>query len=255
MTTPPPSRELPSMPQTPRWGAFEDNYEPYPATRSAVQKRANAITATPAPATPRKTASSVKGSKLAKPVYTGTAFSGGSSYTPPSTVTKKRTYKISHLGDDLDAAKDGSRSPTAFQSTSAVKNGMPSTPERTPRIKKSLPKSESNSGVASLGSISRNLFSSRLDDDAMPTPRKHVKYGDVFGEVEEEEIQIFTDSKERIPEADVSLKNPFYGPGRRISAAKDAKITLKDRKGKKVATEVIEEKEEHSRAEGFWAVL
>lgn len=239
------------MPQTPRWGAFEDNYEPYPATRSAAQKRANAITATPAPATPRKVASSVKGSKLGKPVYTGTAFSGGSSYTPPSTVAKKRTYKISRLGDELDAARNGSRSPTGFPSTSAVKSGMPSTPERTPRIKKGLPKSDSSSS-GSLGSISRNLFSSRLDDDAMPTPRKHVKYGDVLGEVEEEEIQIFTDSKERIPEADVSLKNPFYGPGRRISAAKDAKTVLKDRKGKKVATE---EKEEHSRSDGFWAVL
>lgn len=254
MSTPPPTRQLPAMPQTPRWGAFEDNYEPYPATRAATQKRAAATAATPAPATPRKSAaSSIKGKK---PVYTGTAFSGGSSYTPPSTIAKKRTYKLSRLGDDLDADKDGSGSPARFLSTSAVKFGTPSTPEHTPcTVKKGMTKSDSNNSINSLGSISRNLFASRLEDDAMPSPRKHVKYGDVLGEVEEEEIHIFTDSKERIPEADVSLKNPFYGPGRRVSTAKGAKTELKDRNGKKVATEEDGEKKEYGRTDGFWAVL
>ena len=217
---------MPAMPQTPRFGTYEDEYKPYPNTRNRATKMVNEDAI---PATPRKkvTGTGVLGSMLGKPVFTGSAFSGGTS-TPPSTV--KRTRKYTLFGDDIDLAEDGSSTPTGFLSSSAMKIA-PSTPERTPKQKKGMTKYGSNSSINSLGSVSKALFSHRLHDDhAMPSLKKHSKYN-VLGDVEEE-IQIFTDSKERIPEIDGGAEDPFYTPAD-VTTFKVA-TPAKGRKNKKV---------------------
>ena len=239
---------MPAMPQTPRFGTYEDDYKPYPNTRNRATKMANEDGV---PATPRQckkvAGAGVMASKLGKPVFTGSAFSGGTS-TPPSTV--KRTRKYTLFDDYADIAKDGSSTPTGFLSSSAVKVA-PSTPERTPRQKQGMTKSGSNSSINSLGSVSGALFSQRLhDDDAMPSPKKHSKYN-ILGDVEEAEIQIFTDSKERIPEVDGGPEDPFYQPTNRTTFK--VETPAKGRKGKKVA--VTEDFDEHTHDKGFWQNL
>lgn len=238
---------MPAMPHTPRFGTYEDDYKPYPNTRNRATKMANGDAV---PATPRKkvAGTGVLGSKLGKPVFTGSAFSGGTS-TPPSTV--KRTRKYTLFDDDADMAKDGSSTPNGFLSSSAVKVA-PSTPERTPRQKKGMTKSGSNSSINSLGSVSKALLTHRLhDDDAMPSSKKHSKYN-VLGDVDEEEIQIFTDSKERIPEVDGGPEDPFYQPTDRTTFK--VGTPAKSRKAKKVAV-TEDSDEEHTHDKGFWQNL
>lgn len=73
-----------------------------------------------------------------------------------------------------------------------------------------------------VAAIARNLFPVRHDnaDEVMPSPRKKGKKrytGFTINSFEAEDdsspIPIFTDSSERIPEADMSMDNPFYGEG------------------------------------------
>lgn len=71
---------------------------------------------------------------------------------------------------------------------------------------------------SAISSIARNLFPVRHEtvEQAMPSPKKHSKKYkgfslDGYSDTEEEPIQIFTDSKERLPEVDRSTDNPFYG--------------------------------------------
>ena len=85
------------------------------------------------------------------------------------------------------------------------------TPAKTPRKK-------APHDAPALKSAARILFPGRLEnvEEAMPkgkTVRKHVGFSvGSSGEDEDEEtkIQIFTDSKEKIPEVDRSEDNPFY---------------------------------------------
>lgn len=93
-------------------------------------------------------------------------------------------------------------------------NGMLPTPAKTP--KKQV--SEISAGITS---IARNLFPVRPEtvEEVMPTPKRknRKKYTgftlDSF-EAEDDEavdIQIYTDSHDRVPEVDLGADNPFYG--------------------------------------------
>lgn len=90
----------------------------------------------------------------------------------------------------------------------AIRNGMLPTPDKTP-------KSHSAATAPVIGSIARNLFPVRVDnvDELMPKKGRNRKYkGFTLDEAEETPIQIYTDSHDRVPEADLSADNPFYGP-------------------------------------------
>ena len=88
------------------------------------------------------------------------------------------------------------------------------TPVKTPRKKLMHP-------APAISNAARVLFPVRPDtvEDAMPTPRKrgrkrHVGFS-LDSSMEDDAdsegaIQIFTDSKERIPELDMSEDNPFF---------------------------------------------
>ena len=96
--------------------------------------------------------------------------------------------------------------------------GMLPTPAKTPS-KKVHAASQNESNIAA---IARNLFHTDVDQ-VMSSPsktpsRKGKKYTGIslesFAVVEEEDpISIFTDSQDRVPEADISMDNPFFGGG------------------------------------------
>jgi hypothetical protein len=110
------------------------------------------------------------------------------------------------------------------------------TPTKTP---KKMP--DDSEVPAVITSIARNLFPIRgeMAEEAMPSPKKkgRKKYTgftlDSFeAEDEDTPISIYTDTNDRIPEADMSSDNPFYGmsstaqrePAKRLS--KRRKITI-----------------------------
>jgi len=102
------------------------------------------------------------------------------------------------------------------RSTAAAhNNGMLPTPAKTP-------KKEPTEVAPGITAIARNLFPVRPEtvEEVMPSPKKkgRKRYTgftlDSFeAEEEDQPIQIYTDSNDRVPELDMSAGNPFYGEG------------------------------------------
>ena len=136
---------------------------------------------------------------------------------------------ISAMRDEESTKKSNSLHPvsevlTSEQTTTLLNNMLP-TPAKTPRKR---------AFQAGIGSTARILFPNKHDnvDEAMPTPRKngrnskkHIGFSlDSFGEDDgtssEGKIEIYTDSKEKLPELDESEDNPFYAqPGQEVPQA------------------------------------
>lgn len=158
-----------------------------------------------------------------------------SRHSPPSspqTAPKKPTPKHSATlgGRKVSGALDSDSTATAAASlglsahdlmkmdhnrSSVLRNGMLPTPAKTP-------KRRPTEAPADIAGIARNLFPSRTEtvDEAMPSPRKRKskKYTgftiDSFeADDEDTPIAIYTDSRDRVPEVDLSMDNPFYGEG------------------------------------------
>jgi hypothetical protein len=121
--------------------------------------------------------------------------------------------------------------------------GMLQTPAKTPR--KRAPQSTSTNSTA------RVLFPGRPMniDDAMPSPRKarKSKYPNPFaiadeddGEGSSSKIQIYTDSKERVPTLDNDASNPFLSS----NAAKPSKRQKKTHTARETAVEEAVRNEE-----------
>ncbi|KAI0870930.1 hypothetical protein GGS24DRAFT_473433 [Hypoxylon argillaceum] len=197
-------------PGTPKHG-YSDSWEPFSPRKSArIYARQQSTNRTPSPRSSHQaTHSSTK---------TSTAFS-----TPAASPIKKRLPKMDSvrrasgnltaksaanaadsLGIDLKPQQK-SQGPSATSLTS----GMLPTPAKTPR-KQPNAKTEAASRA-----IARTLFTT--DEDVMFTPKKKAKKYtglslDSFrAEDVEEDIQIFTDSRDQFPEMDNSAENPFYG--------------------------------------------
>lgn len=92
-------------------------------------------------------------------------------------------------------------------SATASRSTMLPTPAKTPQ------KQPDAKAQANVRAIARNLFSTDVDDT--PKKRKPKKYTgltlDSFtAEDIEEPIEIFTDTRDRVPDADNNAENPFY---------------------------------------------
>lgn len=134
--------------------------------------------------------------------------------------------------------------------------GMLPTPDKTPQ--------RAPTEIApQVKSIARSLFSTRTDADneVMPTPsrKRNKKYaaftiGGDAGDEDGTPISIFTDSHDRVPEVDNSLKNPFYGPGS-IAAPEPVKRSSKRRKISIPGEEDITVEEAEKREDGIVVVL
>ncbi|KAF1920743.1 hypothetical protein BDU57DRAFT_439779 [Ampelomyces quisqualis] len=214
--TPSPSRRV-HTPPAPVHG-FADSYEPYSPRRSTRVAAQRDIHLHPAPkhTSPRSrrdvtpTASSKR--KATARISHFTLSPPSSPVTSPQ-HRSPRTMRRAHFEAGPPDSESDRPAPTpARRFPSTMTQGMLPTPSETPR-KRPL------QSEASLKSTARVLFPSRpaTIDEVVPTPRKSRKSKNLYGlesftnasEESSQKIQIFTDSKERIPEHDDEEDNPF----------------------------------------------
>ncbi|KAI1458090.1 hypothetical protein F4805DRAFT_425457 [Annulohypoxylon moriforme] len=202
-TPSPPSRV--HTPTTPRFG-YGDSWEPYsPRKSSRIAQRASQRTPSP------RAHSRNRNSRI----------SSSDSITPAVSPQKKRQPAMDSVrrasnsltaGGAANAADSlgigSSRQKPKSISTATGSSTMLPTPAKTPQ------KQPDEKSKANVRAIARNLFS---EPEAMPSPkkRKAKKYTgltlDSFtAENIEEPIEIFTDTRDRIPEEDQTAQNPFY---------------------------------------------
>lgn len=137
----------------------------------------------------------------------------------------------------LDLFHNPDNNPTLQQPSLNLATNMLPTPAKTPRKKPVQP--------AAVQAAARVLFPSRPDtvEDAMPTPRKrrnkrHVGFSlyssmeDDGEAVSENPIEIYTDSKDKVPELDPSEDNPFYDQHHQTVASAEPCITKGSKKRK-----------------------
>ncbi|OAA62805.1 hypothetical protein SPI_04345 [Niveomyces insectorum RCEF 264] len=195
--SPPPNIHTPP---TPRLG-FGDSWEPFSPRKSsrllaattASQSASSARTPSPSANTRRARQPAVPASRARRTM-------------PPSTTASKEKEAAAA------AAAEGSH---PFSGRMGV--GMLPTPAKTPSKKQHA----AFQNEANLAAIARNLFhTDAVDavDAVMSSPKRPKKYTGIslesFTAIEEDEpIPIFTDSQDRVPEADNSTENPFYGDG------------------------------------------
>lgn len=124
------------------------------------------------------------------------------------------------------------------------------------------PQKRAEAKTSNITSIARNLFPVRHEtvEQAMPSPkRRGKKYKgfslDGYGEDEDESIAIFTDSKERLPEADPSSDNPFYGPEVITADAPSKRGSKRRRVAQRESNGAEEETQEGERKDGLVYVL
>ncbi|KAI9660113.1 MAG: hypothetical protein M1821_001465 [Bathelium mastoideum] len=216
--TPPPAGRI-HTPPAPLHGAVHDSYEPYSPRRSRrVLERQQK---SPNPDASLKRTKHRVDRAVTPPARTLTTHTASQTFSPPSSPASPRTQKSS-------PRKDLRRNPQALGPQNSIRpssllhpqssidpNTSLPTPSKTPRKKR-------DPSQAALGSTSRVLFSDRpaTVSEAMPTPRKGkhsrktTSYG-LDGYVDEQDadvsdnIEIYTDSRERVPTKDGDAANPF----------------------------------------------
>lgn len=219
--TPPPPGRL-HTPPTPKHG-FSDNWEPFSPRKSARISAQRTTNRTPPP---RNSLSNPDPFGPAKTLRAQASSSVGIISPSESPKKKARTSATMDWDDPAKSAgrltahdaseaaaalgpDDKSKSSARRTASATIERatGMLPTPAKTP---KKVP-AEKNPAIQG---VARNLFAS--DEELMPGRRgsRAKKYTGVSLDsfrAEDESIEIFTDSKERIPEKEVSADNPFYG--------------------------------------------
>ena len=135
--------------------------------------------------------------------------------------------------NDLTALAEDAETHHSLINPSVDPTMMLPTPAKTPRKKNAQP---------GLTGAARILFPNRPDtvDEAMPTPtkhgrrpKKHIGFSlDSFDDGDgssEGKIEIYTDSKDRLPELDDGNDNPFY-----VKSCADSMTTTRAGKKRKV---------------------
>ncbi|KAK2064829.1 hypothetical protein LY76DRAFT_532157 [Colletotrichum caudatum] len=230
--SPPPTIRTPP---TPKHG-WSDNWEPYSPRKSARISSRRAANRTPSPqppshrTPPRSTRKSVAPSIAAAAAIMSPASTPQKKRQPAQDSVRRAPGFLSAASTSHAAALIGSDNmDRPSNNTSATRrSGMLPTPAKTPK------KAPSEKQTAKIKSVARNLFPT--DDEALATSKRKrtpKKYSgnslESFTATEvEQQIEIFTDSQERIPEPDRSIDNPFYGD----SAAVDREPPLRRSKRK-----------------------
>ncbi|KAI9841577.1 MAG: hypothetical protein M1838_003508 [Thelocarpon superellum] len=239
MATTPPMASSIRTPPTPHHGAKHDNYQPYPTRKSTRSQRA--LHATPPPPdslhdanTSSLTPPTSKHATSSRPAHSHSACS------PPPTVHTSPKKKHRSLPKGYAASRrtvsgrltedstafaaaalgispvDSHTAPSiSVEDTSAQDSipGMLPTPAKTPQKRRAQP-------ASAVKSTARILFPARPDtvEEAMPSPKKRratkhheLSFDGLMGGdgQAEQDIAIFTDSKDRVPEVDPSMDNPF----------------------------------------------
>ncbi|KAL8853512.1 MAG: hypothetical protein Q9221_001671 [Calogaya cf. arnoldii] len=241
MTTTPPPRATIHTPPTPLHGAKFDNRQ-HSSTRKSTRQASRKLQRaahTPPPASAPYSSKS----RFAADVYSPPS----SAHTSPRLRATKR--RRGNPTNDSPQANSESSPGSSFGMNPSLNSNDPSfpeqgslhptigmlpTPAKTPR-KQDLRKS------TELQSAARVLFPTRLEkvEDAMPTKkgrrgRKNVGFSlDSSGEDEESTnaIQIFTDSKDKVPELDLGEDNPFIEKPKTVISPEPTKTS--GRRGRK----------------------
>ncbi|KAI1758185.1 hypothetical protein F4782DRAFT_476946 [Xylaria castorea] len=196
-------------PGTPKHG-YSDSWEPFSPRKSArISARQQSTNRTPSPRSSlQSTRSSTKSS------FTTPAVSPIKKRLPnmdsvrraPSSLTAQST---ANAGDSLGINNHKSHHKPQGPIATSHSSGELLTPAKTP-CKQPNAKTEAASRA-----MARRLFVH--EEDIMPTPKKKAKKYtgltlDSFrADDVEEDIQIFTDSRDHLPQLDDSAENPFYG--------------------------------------------
>ncbi|KAK1989061.1 hypothetical protein LZ30DRAFT_765638 [Colletotrichum cereale] len=211
--SPPPTIRTPP---TPKHG-WSDNWEPYSPRKSARISSRRATNRTPSPQPPSHRTPPRSTRKSVAPSVAAAIMS------PASTPQKKRqpaqdfvrrapAFLSAASTSHAAALPRNDRMNRPSNDTSVTRrSGMLPTPAKTPK------KAPSEKQAAQIKSVARNLFPT--GEEALATPKRKrtpKKYSgnslESFTATEvEQQIEIFTDSQERIPEPDKSIDNPFYG--------------------------------------------
>lgn len=194
-TPPPPSPSTLRVPTAPRHGAGYDQFEPYPtrySARLAGQRALRSMEKTPPPnfqGSPSKMRSKGSPKKYRK-------VEGESLSPPGSNAKSKGTERSKDHTPSLAYHDPFTLEPSNRHSSSAIQ-ALP-TPAKTPS-KKKVP--------TDLSSTSRALFPSGT---MMPSKKKSAPFSlESFETPARQGIDIWTDSRDRIPVHDPFMENPF----------------------------------------------
>ncbi|KAI8950374.1 hypothetical protein F4801DRAFT_549410 [Xylaria longipes] len=194
-------------PDTPKHG-YSDSWEPFSPRKSArISARQQSTNRTPSPRSSHQSTHS-----STKPSFTTPAVSPIKKRLPNMDSVRRASGTLTAQGTANAANSLGiNPKPQPHRqgpTTASHSLGELPTPAKTPR-KQPNAKTEAASRA-----MARKLFA---EEDIMPTPKKKAKKYtgltlDSFrAEDVEEDIEIFTDSRDHLPQVDDSAENPFYG--------------------------------------------
>ncbi|KFA53168.1 hypothetical protein S40293_03139 [Stachybotrys chartarum IBT 40293] len=186
--TTPSSPRMPYMPPAPRLGAWQDNWEPYPARKSSRLSQRTANKTPSPPASPVRQSSSTTVS--------------------PTRSPQKKSQRTATSSSRAQAKK------AAEAAANTAEAHMLPTPSKTPR------KAPHADQVRQIASVARSLFAqSPLPESPLPKKMRNKKYSGMSmesfkAEDVEEDIDIFIDAENRstrysVPKKDASQNNPF----------------------------------------------
>ncbi|KAL4928408.1 uncharacterized protein BDV17DRAFT_95985 [Aspergillus undulatus] len=217
MTTTPPPPSFLRIPPTPRHGAGYEQYEPYStrhSARLASQRASTEFRTTPLPTSQgRGAARSAKKQKIAE---TETLSPPGSPVNSPRKEMSGRNGAT-----QLDGPESSRTAKPAHSGLvrATMTEGMLPTPAKTPRKKH----------VDNAGSTARVLFP---PSSGQKKKKKQTGFSlDSFTDdpSQGDSIQVYTDSRDRIPEVDESEENPFYQKPSTSANSCPSRRTTRDR--------------------------
>ncbi|KAF5008473.1 hypothetical protein FDECE_5262 [Fusarium decemcellulare] len=206
-STPPPPSGI-HTPPTPRFG-YQDNWEPFTPRKSARISSQRASNRTPSPGASNRQPRSPRTAKKSKqPSSIASPMQSPQKKRQPALDSVRRASSIMTAeGSQAAAALGLAQQPNTSVTRSA---GMLPTPSKTPQ------KPPNEKTAANIKSFARNLFTSEAEVMPSPKKRRSKKYTGISmesftAEEVEDPIEIFTDTRDRIPARDQSENNPFYG--------------------------------------------
>ncbi|KAI1801501.1 hypothetical protein F4811DRAFT_534146 [Daldinia bambusicola] len=220
-------------PGTPKFG-YNDSWEPFSPRKSARISAQRSTQRTPSPRAPQhRTRASTKNSS--SDALTTPATSSPKKRQPAMDSVRRASSALTYEGvtnaaDSLGISSQHKSKASASTSRAAA---MFPTPAKTPK------KQPDEKSKANVRAIARSLFS-ETDAIATPKKRKAKKYTgltlDSFtAENVDEPIEIFTDTRDRIPEADDNAANPFYEKHPAPATAEPPKSPKKRGQGKLIS--------------------
>ena len=279
MATTPPLMIAEHTPSTPLHGAKYDERRPRTTRRGARNSSLRTQRSIETP--PPNQVGFQHNSASLDPKNQNTLHPTPHTYSPPSSThtSPRKKHPRGHLSKSnkdasamdgvgpspgapsLDSLRKPDKNPSLQQPSLNLAANMLPTPAKTPRKKPVQP--------TVVQAAARVLFPSRPDtvEDAMPNPRKrrnrrHVGFS-LYSSMEdddegsENQIEIYTDSKDKVPELDPSEDNPFYDQhAQTVASAEPHKAKgSKKRKAEHSVDASTEIAEAFNREEGMVYVL